>query len=233
VGRGRPVYFVRRIVSKLVVFEVRLGVVPVTVPSKKAIPLVGRVVWFCDKLPSESKIMAGKLVEMLAVKIRTEILVPEGRAEMEFGKKAIPWGRTIQDPVIVAGLLVLVGFQATTAIERYLYASTESLSGKTTAALVPVLMAVFLAISRAPMTWLRACLRPPLPVRPFRAGTATAASSPMMPMTARSSTRVKAVACQRGGGIILTKKINTPVIYIVNTSLKCKYCNSNYIITNQ
>jgi hypothetical protein len=42
------------------------------------------------------------------------------------------------------------------------------------------------------MTWLKACLRPPLPVRPLRAGTATAARSPMIPMTARSSTRVKA-----------------------------------------
>ncbi len=66
------------------------------------------------------------------------------------------------------------------------------LSGKITAALVPVEMAVLRAISRALMTWLRACLRPPLPVRPLRAGTPTAARRPMIPMTARSSTRVKA-----------------------------------------
>ena len=66
------------------------------------------------------------------------------------------------------------------------------LSGKITAALVPVEMAVLRAISMAPITWLRACLRPPLPVRPLRAGTPTAARRPMIPMTARSSTRVKA-----------------------------------------
>ena len=39
---------------------------------------------------------------------------------MEFGNRAIPWGRTIQDPTIVAGAFELVAFQATTAIERYL-----------------------------------------------------------------------------------------------------------------
>ena len=135
------------------------------------------------------------------VKILTEILVPCGRANIEFGKRAIPWGRTIQEPTMVVRL-VLVGFQATTAIERYLYASPslKLLSGKITAALVPVEMAVFLAISRAPMTWLMACLRPPLPVRPLRAGTATAARSPMIPMTARSSTRVKAATGPRGSG---------------------------------
>jgi len=66
------------------------------------------------------------------------------------------------------------------------------LSGKITAALVPVEMAVLRAISRAPITWLRACFRPPLPVRPLRAGTATAARRPIMPTTARSSTRVNA-----------------------------------------
>ena len=119
---------------------------------------------------------------------------------MEFGRSAIPCGRTIQEPTIAAGAFVLVVFQATTAIERYLYASPEAkvLSGKITAAFVPVEMAVLRAISRAPMTWLRACFRPPLPVRPLRAGTATAARSPMMPTTARSSTRVKA-AMVRGG----------------------------------
>ena len=85
-------------------------------------------------------------------------------------------------------------------MERYLYASPEpkELSGKITAALVPVEMAVLRAISRAPMTWLKACLRPPLPVRPLRAGTATAARSPIMPTTARSSTRVKAAAGRLG-----------------------------------
>ena len=130
--------------------------------------------------------------------MRTDIFVAVGRfADVsEFGKKVIPWGRTIQEPTMVAGALVLVGFQATTAIERYLYAvgspKVKVMSGKITAALVPVLIAVLRAISRAPMTWLKACLRPPLPVRPFRAGTATAARSPMIPMTARSSTRVNA-----------------------------------------
>jgi len=59
-------------------------------------------------------------------------------------------------------------------------------------------MAVFRAISRALMTWLRACLRPPLPVRPLRAGTATTARSPIMPTTARSSTRVKADCSRKG-----------------------------------
>ena len=73
----------------------------------------------------------------------------------------------------------------------------NSLSGKITAAFVPVLMAVLRAISRAPMTWLRACLRPPLPESPLSAGTATAARSPMMPTTARSSTRVNAAAGRR------------------------------------
>ena len=113
---------------------------------------------------------------------------------MEFGNRAIPWGRTIQEPTMVAGAVELVAFHATTAMDRYLYASPEAkvLSGKITAALVPVEMAVLRAISRAPITWLRACFRPPLPVRPFRAGTATAAKSPMMPTTARSSTRVNA-----------------------------------------
>ena len=42
VGRVRPVYLVRRIVSKLVILDVGFVVVPVTVPSKKAIPFVGR-----------------------------------------------------------------------------------------------------------------------------------------------------------------------------------------------
>ena len=117
----------------------------------------------------------------------------------ELGKKATPWGRTIHEPTIVGGEFVFVGFHVTTAIDRYRYGfcappnvESDVESGKITAALVPLLMAVFRAISRAPITWLRACLRPPLPVRPLRAGTATAARSPMMPTTARSSTRVKA-----------------------------------------
>jgi len=126
---------------------------------------------------------------------------------MEFGNRAIPWGRTIHEPTMVAGALVLVGFQVTTAKERYLYGFRESsvlpikvkeLSGKITAALVPVEMAVLRAISSAPITWLRACFRPPLPVSPLRAGTATAARRPIMPTTARSSTRVKA-DCSRQG----------------------------------
>ena len=72
------------------------------------------------------------------------------------------------------------------------------LSGKITAALVPLEMAVLRAISMAPINWLRACLRPPLPVRPLRAGTPTAARRPMIPMTARSSTRVNAATGRRG-----------------------------------
>ena len=175
--------------------------------------------------------IAGKLgvLVLLLIKMRTDIFVTVGRfADVsEFGKKAIPWGRVIQEPTMVAGLLELVGFQATTAIDRYLYSSPAAkvLIGKMTAALVPVLMAVFRAISRAPITWLRACFRPPLPVRPLRAGTATAARSPMMPTTARSSTRVKADVGRLWGRIGFTKKISTPKIYIVNTGLQSKYCN--------
>jgi hypothetical protein len=52
--------------------------------------------------------------------MRTEIFEVVGRLEMELGKNAIPWGRTIQGPTMVAGLLAFVGFQATTAMERYL-----------------------------------------------------------------------------------------------------------------
>jgi len=66
------------------------------------------------------------------------------------------------------------------------------------------------AISRAPMTWLRACFRPPLPVRPLRAGTATAARSPMMPTTARSSTRVNAAAGRQGGKGLRDERVKLP-----------------------
>ena len=56
--------------------------------------------------------------------MRTDIFVAVGRFAdfSEFGKKVIPWGRIIQEPIMVAGVLALVfvGFQATTAIDRYL-----------------------------------------------------------------------------------------------------------------
>lgn len=59
---------------------------------------------------------------MELVKIRTEIFVAVGRfvGFSELGKKATPWGRTIHEPSIVGDVLVLVGFHATTAMERYL-----------------------------------------------------------------------------------------------------------------
>ena len=52
VGRARPVYLVRRMVSKLVILELVLIVAPVTVPSKNAIPLVGNGLYSSDKPPS-------------------------------------------------------------------------------------------------------------------------------------------------------------------------------------
>ena len=61
---------------------------------------------------------------ILVVRMRTDIFVAVGRFAdfSEFGKKVIPWGRIIQEPIMVAGVLALVfvGFQATTAIDRYL-----------------------------------------------------------------------------------------------------------------
>ena len=53
VGRARPVYLVRRTVSKLLILDVGLVVVPVTVPSKKAIPLVGKGERFSSSAPSD------------------------------------------------------------------------------------------------------------------------------------------------------------------------------------
>jgi len=54
--------------------------------------------------------------------MRTDMFVAVGRFAVfsELGKKETPWGSTIQEPSIVAGRVVLVGFQATTAMERYL-----------------------------------------------------------------------------------------------------------------
>ena len=144
---------------------------------------------------------------LLLVRMRTEIFLAVGRFVdfSELGNKAMPCGRAIQDPTILGREFVFVGFHVTIAIDLYRYgfcappnAESDVESGKMTAALVPLEMAVLRAISSAPITWLRACLRPPLPVRPLRAGTATAARSPIMPTTARSSTRVKA-DCSRQG----------------------------------
>jgi len=44
---------VRRTVSKLVIFEVGFVVVPVTAPSKKAMPLVGKGVRVSSRAPSD------------------------------------------------------------------------------------------------------------------------------------------------------------------------------------
>jgi len=132
---------------------------------------------------------------------RTEMLFAVGRLVgcKLWGKNATPWGKTIQGPTIDGSVEELVGFQATTAIDRYRYGfslppnvESDVEFGKMTAALVPVLMAVLRATSKAPNSWPRACFRPPLPVRPLIAGTPTTARSAMMPMTAMSSTRVKA-----------------------------------------
>ena len=43
----------RRTVSKLVILDVGFVVVPVTVPSKKAIPLVGKEDWPSSRPPSD------------------------------------------------------------------------------------------------------------------------------------------------------------------------------------
>ena len=100
-------------------------------------------------------------------------------------------------------------------------------SGKITAALVPLAIAVLRAISRAPISWLRACLRPPLPVRPLRAGTATTARRPMIPTTARSSTRVKA-ALLRSDSVNLAelRRVLTCKGFNVRRSLKGWYVES-------
>ena len=120
VGRVRPVYRVRRMVSKLIILDVGFVVVLLTVPSKKEMPLVGFGEKSSDKPPSDWKTIPGKSSVLVVVKMRTDIFIAVGKAEIDLGKRATPWGRTIQEPTIVAGKLVLVAFHATTAIERYL-----------------------------------------------------------------------------------------------------------------
>jgi len=58
---------------------------------------------------------------LLVVRMRTDIFVAVGRLAdpSELGNKAMPWGRTIQEPTMVAGVAALVAFHATTAMERY------------------------------------------------------------------------------------------------------------------
>ena len=109
-------------VSKLIILDVGLVVVLLTVPSKKEIPLVGFGEKSSDKPPSDWKTIPGKLAVIGVVRMRTDIFAAVGMFAVfsELGKKAIPCGRTIQEPTIVAGKLVLVAFHATTAIERYL-----------------------------------------------------------------------------------------------------------------
>ncbi len=109
-------------VSKLIILDVGLVVVLLTVPSKKEIPLVGFGEKSSDKPPSDWKTIPGKLAVIGVVRMRTDIFVAVGRFAVfsELGKKATPWGRTIHEPSIVGDVLVLVGFHATTAMERYL-----------------------------------------------------------------------------------------------------------------
>jgi len=56
-----------------------LGVVPVTVPSKKEMPFVGFGERSSDKPPSDWKTIPGKLAVLLAVRMRTDTFVAVGR----------------------------------------------------------------------------------------------------------------------------------------------------------
>jgi len=83
---------VRRTVSKLVILDVGVVVVPVTVPSKKAMPFVGFGERSSDKPPSDWKTTPGKLAVIGVVRMRTDIFVAVGRFAVfsELGKKATP-----------------------------------------------------------------------------------------------------------------------------------------------
>ena len=74
----------------MVILDVGFVVVPVTVPSKKAIPLVGFGEKSSDKPPSDWKTIPGKFAVLVVVKMRTDIFVAVGKAEIELGNRATP-----------------------------------------------------------------------------------------------------------------------------------------------